>query len=351
MTKQKKKIISFIFVILLAINIAASNVQLCAMAQTSKTYVPVGSPFGIKVKCRGVIVTGYIIDDEFTMKNNPSIQADIKIGDVILKVNDKNIDQIQTLYDCINNSTGSPLILTLERNEKTIIVSVTPELTNSGKYKIGIHLKDSVTGIGTITYYCPEDKTFGGLGHGICDVNNGNLVKISGGDVYSVNINGIKKGISGQAGEIRGSFNGQPWGKIHANSSMGVFGRIDIDNMTSKEAYKLADKKEIKCGEAKIISTLDNNSPKEYSVIIEAVNFDKKYRNFLIKVTDPQLLQKSGGIIQGMSGSPIIQNGKLVGAVTHVLVNDPTRGYGIFIENMLETANQVAEEQAKKDAS
>lgn len=337
MTIKRKKKSQILYVILLTIIIALSNFQTAVLAE-SKTYIPAGVPFGIRINCEGLLVTGFIINEEFTKSNNPAIQAGIIPGDVITKVDGVSIDKPDVLYERISASCGKKILLTVIRNNEEQTITIKPKLCQNGKYKIGIHLKNSITGIGTLTYYCPEDNTFGGLGHGICDANAGNVIRISGGDVYRVTINGVNKGTKGQAGEIKGNFNSDSVGRIKSNTSFGVFGVIDRDFVTNKKAYETAEQSEITCGDVTIISTLDKNGPSEYSAKIESINYEKNYRNYIIRITDQRLIEKSGGIIQGMSGSPIIQNGKLIGAVTHVLVNDPTMGYGIFIDNMIKAS-------------
>lgn len=324
-----------LYVIILTIIISLFNFQTVIQADSTKSYIPAGIPFGISIKCEGLLVSGFIIDDQFTQSNNPAIQSGIKLGDRIVEANNERIETPQSLYDCISTSEGKEITLTVQRSTGNLKIKVKPKLCKEGEYRIGIHLKDTVTGIGTLTYYCPEDDTFGGLGHGICDSNTGEVIPISDGDVFQVKINGINKGSKGQAGEIRGNFSSISKGKILKNTKVGVFGKIESDFVSNKKPIYTAKKSDIETGEVTIISTLDEKGPVEYKARIEAVDFEKNYRNFVIKITDERLISKSGGIIQGMSGSPIVQNNKLIGAVTHVLVNDPTMGYGIFIENMI----------------
>ena len=197
-------------------------------------------------------------------------------------------------------------------------------------------MRDSSAGIGTITYYDPQTAQFGGLGHPICDVDTGEIMPLLSGQVVKVVINDVVKGTSGDPGELKGSFaSSKDSGTITSNDETGVFGTL-YSNPSQNAALPVALKQEITEGAAKIYTTVSGTTPQEYDIEIEKIDISDtgKTKNMIIKVTDPNLLEKTGGIVQGMSGSPIIQNGKLVGAVTHVLVNDPQRGYGIFIENM-----------------
>ena len=201
-------------------------------------------------------------------------------------------------------------------------------------------LKDSTSGIGTVTFIDPDTNIFGGLGHGICDINNGALIPLSKGIIMDVTINGVNKGKIGAAGELKGSFKLKKIGSLMNNTGCGVFGVLTENCVKSpEELINICPKEEVKEGDAYIWCTLSNGEPQKYAIRIYNIDTtNATVKNFKIKVTDPLLISKTGGIVQGMSGSPIIQDGKLVGAVTHVLINDPTSGYGIFIENML---NQI----------
>ena len=241
----------------------------------------------------------------------------------------------------MNKNGGKNATITVKRGNAVLSFTFIPKYCNEdGSYKAGLWLKDSTSGIGTVTFISPETGAFGGLGHGICDANTGNPIPLSRGIVMSVSINGVNKGKIGTAGELKGVFSTKKIGTLTVNSSSGVFGIISLDKVDPpEEALPVADKSEVKKGEAYIWCTLDNGAPKKYTVSISDIDTScSTIKNFRVKVTDPALLNTAGGIVQGMSGSPIIQNGKIIGAVTHVLVNDPTSGYGIFIENMLNAA-------------
>lgn len=299
---------------------------------------PGGMPFGVQMMSKGLCIV------KFASEDAPAIKAGLKIGDLIVKVNGKEITSIEDFSKIINSLGKKEIDITVIRNDKEYSFKVIPEYNrDEGSYKTGIWVKDSTAGIGTITFINPENNAFGGLGHGICSSTNGEIVPLSRGTVLDVCINGVKKGRIGCAGELKGSFNAKKIGTLTANSSLGVFGYLTDESYTSPEGkLKICPKEEVKEGEAYIWCTLDNTKPQKYSISIFDINTTSTgAKSFRVKITDKRLLEKSGGIVQGMSGSPIIQNGRLVGAVTHVLINDPTQGYGVFIENMLSASPEI----------
>jgi stage IV sporulation protein B len=289
-----------------------------------------GVPFGIKFSTKGAVVIGF--EDE---AKNPAYKAGLRLHDTITKVNGQEISSAAQLSTVVE--TREDIELTYVRAGKENKVKFKAKYSESEeKYTLGIWLKDSGAGIGTLTYVM-NDGSFGGLGHGICENETGELTPILNGSVLGVTINGLAKGQRGVPGELKGYFNSSKTGTIYKNTEVGVFGAlIDIPSEIKGKSYSLGLKDEIKEGKAKVICTLDDNVRREYDVEICAINRNAQGNKcFTVKITDENLLAKTGGIVQGMSGSPIIQNGKLVGAITHVLVNDPTTGYGIFIENMI----------------
>ena len=313
-----------------------------------KLLVPCGTPFGIKLFTNGVMVVGVADIESVGKMINP---AAVKVGDIITEVNGKAVTQNSQVAKLIESSAGAPVELSIIRNEETLTATLTPILSDvDGSYKGGLWVRDSTAGIGTVTFYDPSNGAFGGLGHGICDVDTNELMPLRSGDVVSVTISGIVKGQKGRAGELRGYFNNDfPVGQLQANSEGGVYGTLN-SSPVSTEAIPLAVKQEVKTGAAQIYTTVDGTTPRPYGIEIESINYQDgtKTKNLVVKVTDPDLLSKTGGIVQGMSGSPIVQNGKLVGAVTHVFVNDPTRGYGILAENMLEISEKTSLESTEK---
>ena len=304
--------------------------------------IPCGTPFGIKLFTKGVMVvkTDKIIVDNKTY--NPARDSGIEIGDIITQVNSQEVNFTEDLPVIVNESNGNSITLTIVRDNKEIVKNIIPVNTGDDSYKIGVWVRDSSAGIGTMTFYHPESHAFGGLGHGICDVDTGTLLPMAQGEVTGAEIESITKAKAGVAGTLNGYHcdNGCT-GYVISNCGSGVFGYINqspIDHSEMTVAYK----QQVKTGKAQIITTLDNGSPQYYDIEIESINYNEhaKTKNIVIKITDVDLLNKTNGIVQGMSGSPIIQDNRLVGAVTHVFVNEPNRGYGIFAENMIEDFNE-----------
>ena len=306
-----------------------------------KKVYPGGMPFGVRLYTDGVIVSG--VDDVITENGTarPAVDAGIKIKDIITHIDGKKIPSAGALSKIIADSGGKPVTLTVKRADEVISIILTPVKSKSeGIYKAGLWLRDSTAGVGTVTFIDCETGAFGGLGHGICDSDTGKLLPLLRGSVSAVRIGGLRKGIVGTPGELKGYFVGDKIGAIVKNTDCGVFGVLNNIKANS-EAIPTATKKEMCEGAAEIICTLDENGAKRYKINISSIDTSAvSSKCFTVTVTDTALLEKTGGIVQGMSGSPVIQNGKLVGAVTHVLVNDPTRGYGIFIENMLAEAEK-----------
>lgn len=306
--------------------------------------VPCGTLFGLKIFTDGVLVVG--MTDVATANGlvNPAENAGIKIGDVIVSMNSEKVNSSEDVAKAIENCGGEKVKAEIRRKNMSFEVEITPAKEESdGVYKMGLWVRDSSAGIGTLTFYDPETGLAAGLGHAICDVDTGEMLPIMSGEMVEAEILGITKGVSGDPGEIRGKFkSGLSLGRLIQNCETGVYGVLN--EIKDMETVEIALKQDVEKGAAQIISTLDNESGAEYfDCTIEKVyyNDDSPTQNIVIKITDEELLEKTGGIIQGMSGSPIIQNGKLVGAVTHVFVNDPTKGYGIFAENMYKTAKEA----------
>ena len=297
-----------------------------------------GIPFGVKFMTEGVIVIGFADVKTDKGKICPATDAGLKQNDIILKINGETVSDAAFLSDITEKCAGNPISVTYSRNGKQATAELRPAYcTEDGKYKTGMYVKDSGAGIGTVTYIVPETLSFGGLGHGICDGETGKLIPMQRGSVVGVTINGVVKGLSGAPGEVRGYFSSGKTGTLLKNTECGVFGAFaSLPETLTGEPIPVGTRNELKAGEAYILSTLDGTTPVKYKIEISDIRIDSTSNKcFTVKVTDSALINKTGGIIQGMSGSPIIQNGKLVGAVTHVLINDPTTGYGIFIENML----------------
>ena len=304
--------------------------------------IPVGMPIGIYVKTDGVLVVGtgeFKGADGVTYSPSRNI---LKSGDYIREMNGEPIEQKDDFIARVEKNGNQEIVLTVEREGTLTELCVKPVMDASGKYKIGAWVRDNAQGVGTMTYI-DADGHFGALGHGINDVDTSTLMHMENGTLYQTDIVDIKKGTVGKPGEMTGMIvysNDRILGEITANSARGIFGECNEKalGMVCREPLPIGLKQEIEEGPAQILCTVQDNTARYYDVEITAVHLDHDNvnRGIELTVTDSELLQLTGGIVQGMSGSPIVQNGKFIGAVTHVLVQDSTRGYGIFIENMLE---------------
>ena len=296
---------------------------------TQKSLVVLGTPFGAKLYTKGVIV----IDAE---EGSAGIAAGIQVGDIILSYNDKVVRSNEELREQVQLCQGKKQKVTLLRNKRTQTLWVTPTKTEEG-YLIGLWVRDSTAGLGTLTYYDPQTNTVAGLGHSISDVDTGLTMPVESGTLVTAEIKGVRAGERGNPGELLGTLTNQAFGSVTTNNETGLFGATD--RKFEGVRYPVGLKDEVQEGEAQILCTLSGTTPQAYTIRITRVNNNlSELKNLCIQVTDERLLKETGGIVQGMSGSPILQNGKIIGAVTHVLVSDPTAGYGIFIEKMLASA-------------
>jgi len=304
------------------------------------TVYPGGMPFGVKFYTEGVTIVGFCDVESDRGKVNPASIAGLKQKDMILKVNGEALINAADLTARIEASEGAELTLLCRRAGREFETKLKPVYCPAeSRYKTGIWVRDSGAGIGTVTFILPDTGTFAGLGHGICDAETGALVPMKRGSVSDVTISAVVKGEAGDPGELKGYFNAGKVGALLGNSACGVWGMFSEVPEVDTAPLPIGLRDEIKEGDAYILCTLDTNKIGKYSVKISNINRDATgSKCYTVTVTDPKLLSATGGIVQGMSGSPIIQNGKLVGAVTHVLINDPTTGYGIFVENMLNAA-------------
>ena len=302
-----------------------------------------GQPFGMKLYTEGVLVvdfTDIVINGK---KFNPARDAGLKKGDYILSVNGKSLSVNEDLIEAVENSNGEKLNLKVSRNSNTLNINVTPIMQEeSGDYKIGIWVRDSGAGIGTLTFYSPAYNVICGLGHGVSDEDTDKLLTIKKGEIVSAEIFSVDKGEKGTPGQLNGRLKNNTIGEIKLNSKCGVYS-VPTKNVTINSLTDIAFKSEVKNGDAKILCTVEGETPKFYSckITLKKGKYNSPTQNMIVTVTDETLLERTGGIVQGLSGSPILQNGKLVGAVTRVLVDDPAKGYGIFAENMLENAKSV----------
>ncbi len=313
-----------------------------AHAATPTRLIPVGKAVGIKLFSDGVVVVG---TSEVMGENgaaDPAGQCGLREGDVITHINATEVDSIEEVEALLQQLEGEPMSIRATRGEKQVQLTARAVFSPAdGCYKLGAWIRDSMAGIGTVTYYDPDSGAFGALGHGINDVDTALLMPLESGSILPATVTGVRRGEAGTPGQLKGSFLPATLGTLAGNTAQGIFGTLDGADWVRGEALPVADKSEVVCGPAVIRSNVSGDTVEEYAVEITRLcaGGAGDCRDFMLTVTDPRLLSATGGIVQGMSGSPIIQNGKLIGAVTHVLVNDPQTGYGIFIENMLEAAS------------
>lgn len=304
-----------------------------------------GAPFGIKMFTDGLMVVGMSDVAGDGVRTNPAKDAGLRVGDIVEKINGVRLSSNEQLDGMVQKSEGGSVGLTVRRDGERFETKVPPvRAVGDGKYRLGLWVRDSSAGIGTMTYYDPNSGVFTGLGHAVCDIDTGDLMPLQSGEIVSAEITGCKQGKVGAPGELKGRFNGRSSiGELVGNTTAGVFGYLRGDIYLGRE-MTIAMASEVRTGEATIFTTIEGSRPQEYSVMIEKTEIHENGRgqNMVIRVTDPLLLEKTGGIVQGMSGSPIVQNDMLVGSVTHVFVNDPQRGFGIFAENIDNTYKSVS---------
>ncbi len=311
--------------------------SLQASAARVKEVVPMGRAVGIKLFSDGVLVVG----TSEVEGQNPARACGLREGDIITHINSEEVDSIEEVRDLLQTIGGQPMSIRATRGEKQVQLTASAvQCTADGTYKLGAWIRDSMAGIGTLTYWDPETGAFGALGHGINDVDTSKLMPLQSGGLMYTEVTDVKKGVAGEPGELHGAFQVQrDLGPLAANTKSGIFGTLTDKAMTTGQTpVPVAKRKEVKVGTASILSNIAGDQVEEYQVEIVRIypNSDTDTRDMMIRVTDPRLLETTGGIVQGMSGSPILQNGKLIGAVTHVLVSDPTQGYAILAEDMIE---------------
>jgi stage IV sporulation protein B len=296
--------------------------------------IPMGSAVGLRINSDGALIIGLNNVDGTNI--SPASEAGLHSGDIVTYIGSEKIDSVEECRQLINDSHGEPISVRVSRNGKELQFQVNPVVTEDGSAELGVWLRDAIAGIGTLTFIEPNSGMFGALGHSISDGDTGTLLPLKAGNIMLAEVIAVAKGESGIPGQLQGSFyQTNIVGALTKNTESGVFGRITKSNFASKPAIATATRSEIKVGPATILSNISGKEVKEYTIEITRVYPENSDRDMLITVTDPELIKATGGIVQGMSGSPIIQNGKIVGAVTHVLVSDPTKGYAISIERML----------------
>jgi stage IV sporulation protein B len=305
--------------------------------------VPMGKAVGVKLFSDGVLVVGLASVETEDGACYPGRDCGLKAGDVITHINGSEVDTIEEVQTMVSQQEGEPLTIQAQRGTRSIQLQAEPAENEQGNYQLGVWLRDSMAGIGTLTFYDPSSGVFGALGHGINDVDTATLMPLQSGTIMPASVAEVKKGLSGQPGELHGEFDlTRDLGTLSANTELGIFGTLAADAcLSQRDAVPVASLEQIHEGDATILSNIRGDDVEEFQIRITRVSSDGDgTRALTLQVTDPDLLQTTGGIVQGMSGSPILQDGRLVGAVTHVLVNDPTRGYGILAQRMLEQAAQ-----------
>ena len=306
----------------------------------SKYIIPGGETIGIEVNSKGILVVGfYEVDSKYIGKD-----AGFEIGDVITEINNTKVSNIEEMVNAVNDeaSKDNKLDVTIIRDGKSSSLTLNMVCDSSNVCKTGIYVKDEITGVGTLTYIDPKTTIFGALGHEITERTTGERFEIKDGKIFNATVTDNIKSESGSPGEKNAIYDENiTYGEIDANEESGIFGKYTSE-ILEDEALEVGTKGDVKTGEASIRTVLNGNDVKDYTINILNINKDTDIKNILFEITDQELLNKTGGVIQGMSGSPIIQNNKIVGAVTHVIVNDTKKGYGIFITTMLEDGDKSA---------
>ena len=336
------------WVVALAAALAVTALALAPPARAAeqpRTLVPVGRAVGVKLFSDGVMVVGFSEVASDQGRAAPARDCGLREGDIITHINREEVDTIEEVQAALQQAGDAGLSIRALRDDQTIqFTAHAVRCGSDGQYKLGAWIRDSMAGIGTVTFWDPESGTFGALGHGINDVDTAQLMPLQSGSILYSDVAGVKKGEKGAPGELKGAF--QPdrdQGTLYANTPGGVFGTLGSgDFFQNSQAVAVADRDEVRTGPAVILSNVSGDEVREYAVEITRIfpQNGEDTRDLMLKVTDPDLLAATGGIVQGMSGSPILQDGKLVGAVTHVLVNDPQQGYGILAQRMLQLAEE-----------
>lgn len=302
-------------------------------APAERTVIPLGKAVGIKLFADGVLVVGLAEAEDC-----PARVCGLQEGDIITRVDDTCVGSTEEMQSLLAQSAGEEITLTVRRGGDTLDLE-TSAWSSNGTWQIGAWIRDSMAGIGTLTYYDPATGSYGALGHGITDVDTAQLMPLASGSIMETTVKAVKKGVKGDPGELKGDFSVQrDVGTVTVNSVGGIFGTVEDESFVDGGTpVPVASAEQVRTGAATILATVSGDRTEAYQVeILRVYGSEEPTRNLLLRITDSRLLDATGGIVQGMSGSPILQNGRIVGAVTHVLLNDPTRGYGIFIENMLE---------------
>ena len=315
-----------------------------AIAAEAKEIVPVGRAVGIRLEADGVVIAGIPDTCVDGATPSPAKNSGLRVGDVIISVGGATITSGEDLKALMSGNGGEAIAIQVRRGEKLEQVAVTPQKTQEGNYSLGILVRDGISGIGTITFYDPETGAYGALGHPVSDGETGVMMPVREGFISHMSVSDVAKGKTGVPGQLHGSFDfDNKVGTVLMNTDCGIFGEMMNTKLLCERPIEVAGDGEIHTGKAYILSNIDGSAVKRYSIEISRVftGGEAEGRSMLITVTDAALKEATGGIVQGMSGSPIIQDNKIIGAVTHVLINEPAKGYGISISRMLENASAV----------
>ena len=316
-----------------------------------KTLIPMGNAVGINIQSEGVMVVGMpeILSDG--VSTSPARDAGLSAGDIITQIGAQRVSSNEDLKSAIDKLDGTTVPVKVTRGTSVLQLKLTPHKGADGHCELGLWMRDGIAGIGTLTFFDPKTGAFGALGHSVNDIETGVIIPLRGGSIMHSVVTDVIQGKAGMPGQLKGTFNIESvLGSLNFNTPSGIFGTMNAGDMIrGKAAVPIAGMSEIRTGPATILSNVSGSEVREYKVEVTRIYTGNEAigRSMMISVTDQELIKQTGGIVQGMSGSPILQNGKLIGAVTHVLVNDPTRGYGISIENML---NSISDSIGKKAA-
>ncbi len=330
-----RRLAAWLLAAVFSLSLCAQSAWAAPAAPAERTVIPLGKAVGIKLFAAGVLVVGLADGD------TPARACGLRQGDIITAMDGTAIDSTEQVQSLLAEAAGQETTLTVCRGSSTLALSACARPGAGGAWQLGAWIRDSMAGIGTLTYYDPATGQYGALGHGITDVDTAQLMPLASGSIMETTVKAVKKGRKGDPGELKGDFSVQrDVGTVTVNSDGGIFGTVaDGEFLSGGTPVPVATAQQVKTGRATILATISGSDTAEYQVeIVRLYGADEPTRNMLLRITDPRLLSATGGIVQGMSGSPILQNGRIVGAVTHVLLNDPTRGYGIFIGNMLDMA-------------
>ena len=330
-----RRLAAWLLAAVFSLSLCVQSAWASPAVSAERTVIPLGKAVGIKLFAAGVLVVGLADGD------TPARTCGLRQGDIITAMDGTAIDSTEQVQSLLAEAAGQETTFTVRRGSSTLALSACARPGAGGAWQLGAWIRDSMAGIGTLTYYDPATGQYGALGHGITDVDTAQLMPLASGSIMETTVKAVKKGKKGDPGELKGDFSVQrDVGTVTVNSDGGIFGTVaDGEFLSGGTPVPVATAQQVKTGHATILATISGSDTAEYQVeIVRLYGADEPTRNMLLRITDPRLLSATGGIVQGMSGSPILQNGRIVGAVTHVLLNDPTRGYGIFIGNMLDMA-------------